>query len=189
MSITEIVQNLNITGWFCVCVFLFLLICTVLAHLRHFGVRIGNAHSLVHILYTLQLIPSWSFFGPNPGVFSYRILAREFYGSNRAGQWREIFIAPPRLQLFQCLWNPYGRVHKALIDVVNELIEVSNEQNDDSSSSRTKAVQLTIPYIKCLVLATQLDIFPTSTLIQFAVVQCYKDQKPEFLLLSTKHLV
>ena len=178
-----------IGAWVWFIVFGVLLIGTVLIHVHHFGLRDFRRAPLVRFLDTMCLLPYWSFFAPNPGVYSYRVFVREIYKSEDVSQWREVPVAPPRIQAVQFVWNPHGRLRKALLDVCNELIESGNELKVHTDTQRRLLIKLTIPYIKCLDSASRATIFPGAQYLQFAIVQSYMNEQPKVLLLSDKHSV
>lgn len=173
--------------WFAV--FAVLFVTTVLVNTHHFRVPDLRRKRLVRMLDTMCLLPNWGFFAPNPGVYSYSVLLREVYATEGVSQWRHVPVAPARNQPLQFIWNPHGRMHKALLDVCGELIECSNELRACSETERELLIKLTIPYIKCLDLVCRAPLFPGAQYVQFAVVQLYQDEPPRLLLLSGRHRV
>ena len=177
----------GIAAAFCFAGFGGLFIATLLANLYHFGVRDVRDARWIRFLDGACLLPYWGFFAPNPGVYSYRLLVREVFGSEGVSQWRQVPVAPPRNQRLQLLWNPHGRLHKALLDVCNDLIESGRELREYPDLERQLLVRLSIPYIKCLDLVSRAPLFPGARCLQFAVVQLHRDEAPRLLLLSAQH--
>ena len=162
---------------------------TVLIHVHKFVNLDFRRIAWVRALDFLCLLPYWSFFAPNPGVYSYRLLVREYYDNRLCSHWREVPVAPPRQRLVQFLWNPHGCARKALLDICNELIESGNDLSELTESKNADGIKLTIPYIKLLALANSADRFPGSIAVQFVVIQSYKEETPKVLLLSGRHSV
>jgi hypothetical protein len=169
-------------------VFLVLMLATLLTHVHHFVNFEARHWRLIRQLDRLCLVPYWSFFAPNPGVFSYRLVVREV---NEWGvsDWRDISAAPPRTILTQCVWNPHGRIRKVVLDICNDLIEGGRVLSDLPSDHYDLILRTTIPYIKCLALASTLSSFPASRIIQFAIVQIDRTADVRILLVSGRHRV
>jgi hypothetical protein len=178
-----------ITGGMVAVLFLTLLTATLLIHTHHIIRYDFRFHPVVRFLDALFLAPYWSFFAPNPGVYSYRLMVRQVYDSGNVSDWKDSNMVPPRSRLSQFLWNPHGRLRKVLLDICNELIESATLIDELSADESRFILQTGIPYIKCVSLASSVPIFPGARTIQFAVIQVFKSQDVRVLLLSGLHRV
>lgn len=185
----EFFASLDVLGWTCIVGFSILLLGTVLGHLHYFGSRDFRDTKIFRLLNGLYLLPQWNFFAPNPGTNSYVVLAREFYEEGQASSWVEIPVAPHRSRQLQFLWNPHGRLRKAMLDVVADLTQTSFSVHDEEPERRQTMTQLTTSYIKCLMLATEIKKFSKSSTIQFAIFECHMNEDPRIFLISKKHRV
>src|SRR5262249_47688071 len=62
------------------------------------------------------LIPSWSFFAPNPANRDFALFYRERYQSGDLSPWREVGSSCSRKTLLVAVWNPGSRPKKAITD-------------------------------------------------------------------------
>jgi hypothetical protein len=62
----------------------------------------------------IALIPSWTFFAPNPGVSDTRIVSRDQYVDGMLSPWCE--VEPPSGAWFRPVWQPNKRVRKGMVD-------------------------------------------------------------------------
>lgn len=92
------------------------LLITVVAHRRF-----TTANRLVYVVHSLKwrdycgLIPSWSFFAPEPPIADYRVLYRDWVDDASFTPWQE--MPPPRTSHAPSIWNPYMRRGKAILDM------------------------------------------------------------------------
>jgi hypothetical protein len=78
----------------------------------------------------LGLLPRWTFFAPNPGIYDYHIVYRAIAGEDT--KVNESFTATSwqNIQIFRAssaipfLWNPERRVSKTVSDATNSIIGV-----------------------------------------------------------------
>lgn len=132
----------------------------------------------------LSLIPRWCFFAPRPAMHDFHLLYRDRDRDGAVSPWRMVpSCAPPRL--LSAVWNPGRRHNKALIDVVQELLELTKLDIDPAS------VQLTVPYLALLTFVSGLARLDSECETQFAVARSRNGDEggPEVLFVSALHRV
>ena len=66
------------------------------------------------------LLPTWTFFAPNPSRSDYWVLYRERWPGGGYSQWRQV-LTGSRRPLLSRVWNPSKRVRKLIIDAGMDL--------------------------------------------------------------------
>lgn len=104
------------------------------------------------------IIPSWSFFAPNPARTDPHLLYRHSLADGTVTDWTEAFVWRPVWYRF--LWNPDRRAEKAISDATSSL------------QRRTHAlgVRLSIPYLLLLEHVSHLPSPRDAVAVQFALM-------------------
>ena len=89
------------------------------------------------------LVPTWTFFAPNPGMTDYYLLYRDRLLDGSFDNWRKVELKQSENGFRLALWNPTKRKHKALSDLVSSLISVADQRSSD-------ALIATVPYLLIL---------------------------------------
>jgi hypothetical protein len=128
------------------------------------------------------LIPSWSFFAPNPAKSDHALLYRDLYDSGEISPWREVISSQLR-HLRTSVWNPDGRPKKALSDATSSLMRLARRHNGADTS-----MVLSVPYLLLLNRISCIPSGPGVTNRQFLIVRySVKQPQPEVVLLSNMH--
>lgn len=118
------------------------------------------------------LIPTWTFFAPNPGTSDYHLIYRDFE-NEVLGAWKEIPFVFGRTW-YNWLWNPLKRRSKVLSDCVSS-IGRSIRDSDQDQAKIAAGLPLTVPYMLLLNSVIQKDdanIARSFDLLrQFAIVE------------------
>ncbi len=128
------------------------------------------------------LIPFWSFFAPNPGIWDYHLLYRDQLADGTITDWREIPLCEPR-RWFHAVWNPRRREKKCLFDLTTGLMREAVKADE-------RTVQLSVPYLALLVYVTALPRASLSERTQFVLMSSFgttSDQQPTPMFTSTLH--
>lgn len=81
------------------------------------------------------LVPIWSFFAPTPGTADYVLLKRYSSGGSW-GPWMATISTLRRVSPWaQAVWNPEKTTSKALLDMVNDLIQWRSQEGISLSVS------------------------------------------------------
>lgn len=126
------------------------------------------------------LLPSWNFFAPRPGVYSYHVLYRDRSRDGEMSDWREVNL--DRSRAWWCvLWNPAKTVKKAIVDIVLEL-----SQTADIYRERRPLITISMPYLSLLSYIASLPRIKDPVATQFLVFQSTPDTH-DILFLSDLH--
>jgi hypothetical protein len=110
------------------------------------------------------LIPTWTFFAPNPGMTDYHLLYRDRLADGSFDNWRQVELKGSENGCRLALWNPTKRKHKALSDTVSALIGLSKHRASD-------ALIVTVPYVLILNFVTSRPHSLGTTATQFMVLE------------------
>lgn len=108
------------------------------------------------------LIPHWSFFAPQPGIWNYHLVYRDQLADGMITRWTEIDIIDARAP-WHFLWNPRRRMKKAFHDLVTQLMR-------ESTTQAVEGIPLSLPYIMLLTFVCSLPRPTGAQGTQFAVV-------------------
>ncbi len=97
------------------------------------------------------LLPTWTFFAPDPGVTDARLLWRERLVDGTVGPWHE--AVPPCTGLLRAVWNPTKRSRKVVFDWGRGL-----ERRADPPDS--EMFVLSLSYLMILQHLTSLSVSP-----------------------------
>lgn len=131
------------------------------------------------------VIPTWTFFAPNPAVQDFTLLYRD---KDRAGDltsWKVFDYSPPS-PLVRWLWNPGKRRSKVIHDMATVwLLMLDRDPSSD-------AYLLSVPYLCLLHQASVIPRCeaPVATQIAIASVHSHESEKPaEILVVSPFHRI
>lgn len=117
------------------------------------------------------LIPSWSFFAPNPVRTDCHLMYRHVFGPGHVSSWTEAFVwRAPRTR---AIWNPDRRVEKAISDACSGL----------ASRTDPAGVQWSTPYLLVLNYVSGLPSPAGATSVQFALLGAFghRADRPPFV--------
>lgn len=128
-----------------------------------------------------HLLPSWTFFAPNPGTSDYHIVYRTMDVNENISAFIEIPLHNNR-QLMHACWNSSKRVKKALTDLVMSLKKLCAVQD-----LKKEKLQVSFSYIALLNFLTHLEKSSSVKFIQFAILESkgYNDTNPPQLLICS----
>lgn len=110
-----------------------------------------------------SLIPSWSFFAPNPGTVDYNIVCKIKTLDNEV-KFKYIETIVQRNNLLYSIWNPHKRKQKAIVDVVQAFARLPPNSSGN--------LPITMPY---LILLNYLTSFftdaPDGSQLQFLIYE------------------
>jgi hypothetical protein len=125
------------------------------------------------------LLPSWTFFAPNPGVTDTRLLWRDLLPDATASAWHEVL--PPRSSLLRAVWNPQKRQAKLITDAGGIVARMGSEDPDNMG------VLVSMPYLLILHRVCSEPASPMTLARQFLVVQTDRDGEFAPRVLSKWH--
>jgi hypothetical protein len=131
------------------------------------------------------VVPRWTFFAPNPLVKDYHLLYRDVWESGTSA-WRVAVGKEPApgSVFWRALWNPGGRQHKALLDVVGAVNQIAELERDKGP---TAVLHYTVPYLLLLNFVSGLSHDPRTTGVQFLVMAQAMDTPAHPIILSSIH--
>lgn len=130
-----------------------------------------------------RIIPTWSFFAPNPGTFDFRLLCRDHLVDDSVTAWREIRVYSDFRPATAAIWNPGQRRKKALFDVAQEL-----SAGASAWDSNPGLIKLSVPYLLLLTYVSSSPRSALSTGRQFALVTASRrDEPPTVVFVSGMH--
>jgi hypothetical protein len=104
------------------------------------------------------LVPSWSFFAPNPARTDAHLLYRHSLADGAVTDWTEAFVWRPVWYRF--LWNPDRRAEKAISDATSSL----------QRRTHAAGVQLSISYLLLLEHVSHLPCPRGAVAVQFVLM-------------------
>jgi len=112
-----------------------------------------------------RLIPTWTFFAPNPSTIDYQLVTRDRRDDGSLSTWLQVEIGAPR-NCLNFIWNPQKRPKKIFIDAVQSLSIILK------SNGPTNHELVSLPYILILNRAASHTSLPAGFHDrQFAVLQ------------------
>lgn len=97
---------------------------------------IRKTSALIRKLNTFNILPIWTFFAPNPGMYDTHLLFRDKLENGDITNWKEVDVVQKR-KLYHFIWNPLKRKNKLIIDAISE---VKTIKNSESQYATDKAV-------------------------------------------------
>ena len=130
----------------------------------------------------LALIPTWSFFAPDPGIGDLQLFYRDKLFDGQFTHWE--VVAFRNSSFLRVIWNPEKRRRKAIINACLLLLQIANNH------SQRKMVFVTVPYRLILMYITAMPCSKLSHARQFLIAQTfgyYPTQKAEVLFVTQIH--
>ena len=132
------------------------------------------------------LLPSSSFFAPNPGKFDFFVVFRDRQ-SDRTGEWKQIECGLTSPLLLRGIWNPGKSADKILSDGCSDLQSACKSLLHQEHTEIPQELQITAPYLVLLKLAeSQSRQFPPEE-TQFMVLRTDPENKFEPFFISNWH--
>lgn len=90
----------------------------------------------------LNLLPIWTFFAPNPGIYDTHVVFRDKLADGSLTMWQEVPLLEIR-RPFHCIWNPLKRRSKLVADALAEIRSVKrnavrNDVDDEVLMNQVK---------------------------------------------------
>ena len=114
------------------------------------------------------LIPTWTFFAPNPVSADHYLYYRD-HSIGNASKWKRAFSADNR-SLVDFVWCPLRREEKALHDALFSLVDMAE-------AMPTERVYLSVPYLTVLSYVTSLRHIDGAVATQFLFAIKRPDRK------------
>jgi hypothetical protein len=136
----------------------------------------------------LSVLPSWTFFAPNPMIHDFKIiyLLRNKDELEGPQNWIEIDLKLER-KWFHMFWNPHKRFSKCVIDIIQSLMETYKKLDENS-------ILISIPYLSLSTyIEAQIELLQDHSLkegFQYAVLRNSgydQHEKEELLFVSAYH--
>lgn len=118
----------------------------------------GRPAEWIRSLDPFGVLPSWSFFAPNPARTDSHLLYRHRLANGDVTPWTEAFVWRPVWYRF--LWNPDRRAEKAISDATSSL----------QRHTQALGVRLSIPYLLLLEHVSHLPSPHGAVAVQFALM-------------------
>lgn len=128
------------------------------------------------------VIPSWSFFAPNPGHTDLQLLMCDEYADGAKSFWRAIDLESNR-SIWTVLWNPVKRRNKTLTDMTAELAFLSRYYSAES-------VMLTVSYLVLLNVVLHEPHDERAVRTEFVIMETFgrhSSRQPEIRFASGLH--
>lgn len=109
----------------------------------------------------MGLLPSWSFFAPNPARTDVHLVYRHVLKGGSVCAWTEAFVWTP--PWYRAIWNPDKRAEKAISDACGSLAAKRTEQG----------VRLSVGYLLLLNFVSHLPRLHGAEAVQFALLGSY----------------
>jgi hypothetical protein len=126
------------------------------------------------------LIPTWTFFAPNP-VSSDNFLYYREHNANGTTEWRRAFISPD-IGIVFLVWNPYRREEKAITDCMFQLLDFSTKFDKER-------LHLSISYLTILNYVTSLQHSTDSMATQFLFGTKKMNEQLKPIFMSNSHKI
>lgn len=115
------------------------------------------------------VIPTWTFFAPNPAVQDFTLVFRDQDAARRFGEWKVLTYSPPS-KAVRWIWNPDKRRSKVVHDMATVWLMVAEA---DASS---RAFLLSVPYLCLLHQVVVAPHAPSAVAVQIAVASVHGRQ-------------
>jgi hypothetical protein len=146
--------------------------------------QFSSAFLLQLLRHDLGLIPSWTFFAPNPGRSDVRLVYRDRSNDGISSPWQESCQKPIRTR-WRILWNPEKVKEKALVDLTALL-----SQSQKQCREQPEMIMLMWPYLVLLDKSLSEPRSPGNSIRQFAILSTEGAEPPrsiEALFVSNWH--
>lgn len=129
------------------------------------------------------LLPSWSFFAPNPYRLDYFLFYRFIDENNHVGEWQQANKLLENRPYYSFLWNPESKFLKGLVDIILDLVNCIHTMKDKNQ------IYISLPYLHILNFVYSFSKDPLTSKIQFMVMSQSKAEESELVFLSETHRV
>jgi len=146
---------------------------------------------LTALIWKYRLLPIYTFFAPNPGMFDYRIVLRASDASGATGEWSEVDHLIER-RWYHFLWNPRKRIQKVIADSISGVKGAINScEPGDTAAEQRAQIMITPGYMALLNIAAS-ECKKEDKYVQFLVAEScnvsgHRENQPIFR--SPMHLV
>jgi hypothetical protein len=130
------------------------------------------------------LLPTWTFFAPNPGTRDFNVLFRHKIPDTGFSNWRQLVENDPPIS--RAIWNPSKRTKKAVLDLCTFLCR-SAAVAARSNEVEAGRIFLSLPYLGLANAVSSQSVSSLCEGIQFVIVQShghFPDREPEILFIS-----
>ena len=127
---------------------------------------------------TFALIPSWTFFAPNPVTADHYLYYRD-HSPSYASEWKRAFDSDPR-RTADWLWGPLRREHKVVSDAMFHLLDLTEILPQGR-------VHFSMPYLVVLAYVDSLPHDDSATATQFLFCAKREAEPIKPLFLSSIH--
>ena len=128
----------------------------------------------------LGLIPTWTFFAPNPVRADHYLYYRD-HNKDAVSPWRRAFSADRR-RIVDPLWSPLRREEKVITDAMFHLMDVA-------TVLPKMRLHFSLPYLALLTYVTGLFHDEAATATQFLIGIKYPDQDVRPVFVSNIHIL
>jgi hypothetical protein len=136
-----------------------------------------------------SMIPSWSFFAPNPGTRDFQLMYRDKLLDGQFTVWKSVqCLSYPYLRF---VWNPHKRRAKAIVDLcvflMGDLKRVLEAEAPEKAEALGKSIYISLPYIGLATYISRVPHSPFSDFTQFMIATSYgfdTDKPPEIAFIS-----
>ncbi|WAC03134.1 hypothetical protein N7U66_05820 [Lacinutrix neustonica] len=87
--------------------------------------KVREQNKILRIINTFNILPIWTFFAPNPGMYDTHLLYRDKLDGGEFSDWDEIDVVQSR-KFYHFIWNPHKRTNKLTIDAISEVKAIKN---------------------------------------------------------------
>lgn len=125
------------------------------------------------LIWKFRLLPIYTFFAPNPGIYDYRIVYRYKFDDGSLGNWRELHHLTMR-QWSHFFWNPRKRIQKLIADSIMSVKESINSTTNISEldhSLKSAIVRLSQGYVALFNIAKSFRKEIGATHFQFMIAE------------------
>jgi hypothetical protein len=131
------------------------------------------------------IVPSWTFFAPNPALVDYHIVYRCRLTTGNCTAFREVRSCKRHRGQIDGAWHPNRRYIKAIHDLISELVALSRELTDSE-------IKLSTPYLTLVNFIAASSVEQQAQACQFAIIVGYgfaDSEEPSLFFLSDFHSV
>ena len=129
-----------------------------------------------------DLIPSWTFFAPNPVVSDYQILYRDKLLNGQFSNWKQVQYR--NNSILHSIWNPDKRKRKAIANYCKTILKSA------SKNPKNDAILLSFPYLVILTYIMSMPKNPVCKYRQFLIARTFgyiSSKPPDILFISPLH--
>lgn len=129
----------------------------------------------------LNIIPTWSFFAPIPGMHDYHLMFRTIEKHGQVTDWQEALPLKDKKEGYTFFWNPEKKYPKSLMDLVQQLLMSSRAANHESQ------IYLSIPYLHLLNYVSAAHFDAAAEKVQFMILSSSRMSDYRVVFVSSSH--